>query len=101
MKLSSQNRTALDFILWTLLAILLGLILSFSFLPFFGVMPWAAIQIMFSEVFANGYSAGNVLVKTTPMILTGLAFAFIRQNCSTSAFRVNFTLAVLRQRQSL
>ena len=27
MKLSSQNRTALDFILWTLLAILLGLIL--------------------------------------------------------------------------
>ena len=76
MKLSSQNRTALDFILWTLLAILLGLILSFSFLPFFGVMPWAAIQIMFSEVFANGYSAGNVLVKTTPMILTGLAFAF-------------------------
>lgn len=76
MKLSRQRQTALDFILWTVLAILLGLVLSFSFLPLFGVTPWEALQVMFSEVFANGYSMGNILVKTTPMILTGLAFAF-------------------------
>lgn len=76
MKLSKQQQTAWDFILWTLLAIVLGLVLSFSFLPFFGVTPWEALRVMFSEVFANGYSMGNILVKTTPMILTGLAFAF-------------------------
>jgi len=72
----NRNRSAYDFILWTALAILLGLILSFSFLPMFGVSPVDAIQIMIAEVFANGYSMGNILVKTAPLILTGLAFAF-------------------------
>lgn len=72
----NRNRTVYDFVLWTALAIMLGLILSFSFLPMFGVNSLDAMKIMVSEVFANGYSAGNILVKTAPLILTGLAFAF-------------------------
>jgi len=76
MKKIKKNQSAYDFILWTILAIVLGLVLSFAFLPMFGVNPIDAVGIMFSEVFANGYSMGNILVKTTPLILTGLAFAF-------------------------
>ena len=76
MKLQNKHRTAYEFILWTILAILFGMVMSFSFLPMFGVNPLDAIRIMFSEVFSNGYSMGNILVKTAPLILTGLAFAF-------------------------
>lgn len=72
----NKNRTVYDFVLWTALAILSGLILSFSFLPMFGINSLDAMKIMISEVFANGYSMGNILVKTAPLILTGLAFAF-------------------------
>lgn len=72
----NKNRTIYDFILWTALAIMLGLVLSFSFLPMFGINSLNAMKIMISEVFANGYSMGNILVKTAPLILTGLAFAF-------------------------
>lgn len=76
MRSLKKNRSAVEFILWTAVAIVLGLILSFSFLPMFGVNPVDALRIMLSEVFANGYSMGNILVKTAPLILTGLAFAF-------------------------
>lgn len=76
MKAPKKNRHVYDFILWTALAIVLGLVLSFAFLPMFGVSPLDAIRIMISEVFDTGYSTGNILVKTAPLILTGLAFAF-------------------------
>lgn len=72
----NKNKTIRDFTLWTALAIILGLVLSFSFLPMFGINSFDAMKIMISEVFANGYSMGNILVKTAPLILTGLAFAF-------------------------
>lgn len=72
----NKKRTVYEFILWTVLAIILGLALSFSFLPVFGLHPLEAVRIMISEVFAERYSMGNILVKTAPLILTGLAFAF-------------------------
>ena len=61
---------------WTAAAIVLGLFCSFIFLPLIGVNPLDALGIMITQVFSNAYSMGNILVKTTPLILTGLAFAF-------------------------
>lgn len=65
-----------DFLLWTVLAILLGLVVSFAFLPLLGVNPVEAFGIMMRETFSDMFSMGNILVKTTPLILTSLAFAF-------------------------
>lgn len=65
-----------DFILWTILAIVLGLFSSFIFLPLLGVNPFHAVSVMFTETFADTFTMGNILIKTAPLILTGLAFAF-------------------------
>ena len=45
-------------------------------LPLLGVNPIESLKIMLSETFADKFSMGNILVKTTPLILTSLAFAF-------------------------
>lgn len=45
-------------------------------LPLLGVNPVESLKIMLSETFADKFSMGNILVKTTPLILTSLAFAF-------------------------
>lgn len=65
-----------DFLLWTVLAILLGLAVSFAFLPLLGVNPFESLKIMLVETFSDTFTMGNILVKTTPLILTSLAFAF-------------------------
>ena len=65
-----------DFLLWILFAILLGLTISFSFLPLLSVNPFQALTVMFSETFSSTYNMGNILIKTAPLILTGLAFTF-------------------------
>lgn len=72
----NKRRAITDVMLWTALAIILGLVLSFAFLPMFGISAIEAIRVMLSEVFSEAYSMGNILVKTAPLILTGLAFAF-------------------------
>ena len=41
-----------DFLLWILFAILLGLTISFSFLPLLSVNPFQALTVMFSETFS-------------------------------------------------
>jgi len=66
----------LDFAFWTVLAVVLGLIVSFAFLPLLGVNPVEALQVMLYETFTDTYNLGNILVKTAALILTGLAFAF-------------------------
>lgn len=71
-----RNRGFAEMLCWTAAAIVLGLFCSFIFLPLIGVNPLDAIGIMVTQVFSNVYSMGNILVKTTPLILTGLAFAF-------------------------
>ena len=76
-KLSFNNtQNLLDVLLWTALAIILGLLASFSFLPLLGVNPLYAVSVMFSETFSSTFNMGNILIKTAPLILTGLAFAF-------------------------
>lgn len=71
-----QQKKVAELLLWTVLAIVLGLVISFSFLPLLGVNPVESLKIMLSETFADKFSMGNILVKTTPLILTSLAFAF-------------------------
>ena len=53
-------------ILWRFLAIVLGMIVSMAFLPLLGVNPIEATKIMFTEVFSDKFTMGNILVKTTP-----------------------------------
>lgn len=71
-----QQKKVAELLLWTVLAIILGLVISFAFLPLLGVNPVESLKIMLSETFADKFSMGNILVKTTPLILTSLAFAF-------------------------
>ena len=71
-----QQKKVAELLWWTILAIILGLVISFAFLPLLGVNPIESLKIMLSETFADKFSMGNILVKTTPLILTSLAFAF-------------------------
>ena len=66
----------LGMFIWTLGAIIVGLAICYLFLPLVGVSSLDAMKIMFSGVFAETYTIGNIFVKTAPLILTGLAFAF-------------------------
>ncbi len=72
----SSKQKIYDFTLWTVIAITLGLVCGLIFLPLVGVNPFNALAIMLSETFADTFTMGNILVKTAPLILTGLAFAF-------------------------
>ena len=71
-----RKHEAADLILWTGLAFILGLAVCFAFLPLMGIRPGEAFVTMFGGVFSDTYTMGNILVKTAPLILTGLAFAF-------------------------
>lgn len=71
-----RKHEAADLILWTGLAFILGLAVCFAFLPLMGIRPGEAFVTMFGGVFSDTYTIGNILVKTAPLILTGLAFAF-------------------------
>ncbi len=71
-----MNEHTKSLIFWPVLAVVLGLICSFAFLPLLGVHPLTAITAMFSGLFSDTFTMGNILVKTAPLILTGLAFAF-------------------------
>ena len=67
-----QNGKIKDFLLWTVLAIVLGLIVSFAFLPLLGVDPVDSLKIMLTETFSDKFTMGNILIKTTPLTLTAL-----------------------------
>lgn len=71
-----KNNKTKDFIIWTILAIVLGLFCSFIFLPMLDVNPITAVSIMFNDTFSDTFTIGNIFIKTAPLILTGLAFAF-------------------------
>ncbi|MDO4620863.1 MAG: ABC transporter permease [Lachnospiraceae bacterium] len=72
----NNRRSVLSLLGWTALAFVLGMVVCFSFLPLMGVNAWEAFKTMFGGVFADTFTMGNILVKMTPLILTGLAFAF-------------------------
>lgn len=65
-----------DFLFWTILAIIVGLAVSLAFLPLLGVNSVESLRIMLVETFSDRFTMGNILIKTTPLILTSLAFAF-------------------------
>ena len=53
-----QNGKIKDFLLWTVLAIVLGLIVSFAFLPLLGVDPVDSLKIMLTETFSDKFTMG-------------------------------------------
>ena len=81
-----QQKKVAEFLWWTVLAIILGLVISFAFLPLLGVNPIESLKIMLSETFADKFSMGNILVKTTPLILTSLALAF---TCKANLYNID------------
>lgn len=72
----NNRQSIISLLLWTALAFVLGLLVCFSFLPLMGMNPVEAFRTMFGGVFEDTFTMGNILVKMTPLILTGLAFAF-------------------------
>lgn len=65
-----------DLILSVALAVLLGLVASAALLLFLGKNPLAAYALLASSLFRDGYTIADIFVKATPLVLTGLAFAF-------------------------
>jgi simple sugar transport system permease protein len=58
------------------LAVFLGLAVSAALLLFLGKNPLAAYALLAGSLFRDGYTLADIFVKATPLILTGLAFAF-------------------------
>ena len=65
-----------DLIVTNFLAIFLGLVSSGLMLLFLGKNPFEAFGILFSSLFRDMYTFADVFAKATPLIFTGLAFAF-------------------------
>lgn len=74
--MNQRPESLFEMLLWTGGAFVLGLVVSFAFLPLMGVNALDALSTMFSGIFSETYTMGNILIKTAPLILTGLAFAF-------------------------
>ncbi len=60
----------------TLIAILFGFLVAAIVLVFAGYNPWQAFGALFQGVFARPKYISNVIIKATPIILTGLSVAF-------------------------
>ena len=60
----------------TIIAILCGFIVASVILAFAGYNPFETIAVMFRGIFARPKSITNVVIKATPIILTGLSVAF-------------------------
>ena len=65
-----------DLFLSVAIAVGLGLCASASLLLFLGKNPLAAYALLATSVVRDGYTFADIFVKATPLILTGLAFAF-------------------------
>ena len=71
--MDKKNR---DILITSFLAILLGLVLSGVMVLFLKKNPIYVFSILFSSMFRDGYTIGEIFVKATPLIFTALAFAF-------------------------
>ena len=65
-----------DLLFTTLMAVLLGLVFGGLMLLFLDKNPIEAYGILFSSLFRDKYTFGDIFVKATPLIFTGLSFAF-------------------------
>lgn len=72
----NKRNEIFSLIIWTVAASALGILVSLIFLPFFGVGVGEALHTMTAGVFSDKFTMGNILIKASPLILTGLAFAF-------------------------
>jgi general nucleoside transport system permease protein len=71
-----MNARFRDMFLSVGLAVVLGLSASAALLLFLGKNPLAAYALLASSLFRDGYTLADIFVKATPLVLTGLAFAF-------------------------
>jgi general nucleoside transport system permease protein len=65
-----------DLIVSNLLAIIAGLCTSGLMILFFHKNPVAIYGLLFSSIFRDTYTIGEIFVKATPLIFSALAFAF-------------------------
>ncbi len=60
----------------TLISIILGFVVLTGILLIANVNPVSAYEALFYGMFGNGKNVGNLIVKSTPIMLTGLGVAF-------------------------
>ncbi len=60
----------------TFIAILFGFLVAAVVLVFAGYNPWESFGALFKGIFAKPKYISNVIIKATPIILTGLSVAF-------------------------
>ena len=60
----------------TLISVIMGLIVSSLILMAVGYNPLVTMEIMFQSIFSRPKFITNVIIKSTPIILTGLSVAF-------------------------
>lgn len=60
----------------TLIAVLFGFLVAAIVLAIAGYNPWQAFGALFQGIFAKPKYISNVIIKATPIILTGLSVAF-------------------------
>lgn len=60
----------------TIIAILFGFIVAGIILAFAGYNPFKTMVVLFNGIFARPKSLANVIIKATPIILTGLSVSF-------------------------
>lgn len=71
-----MNARTRDLLLTNILAVVLGLTAAGLMLLLLGKNPITAYATLFSSVFQDKYTMGEVFLKATPLIFTALAFAF-------------------------
>lgn len=71
-----MDKKTRDIFITSFLAILFGLICSGIMILFLGKNPISVFALLFSSMFRDGYTIGEIFVKATPLIFTSLAFAF-------------------------
>jgi simple sugar transport system permease protein len=71
-----MDKKTRDIFITSILAILLGLFVSGLMILFLGKNPIPIFGLLFSSMFRDGYTIGEIFVKATPLIFTSLAFAF-------------------------
>lgn len=65
-----------DSILFSILAVIAGLLLSGVMLLFIDKNPVEVYRVLFSSLFRDKYTFFDIFVKATPLIFTALAFTF-------------------------
>ena len=71
-----MDKKTRDILITNFFAVILGLILSGFMILFLGKNPIQIFILLFSSMFRDGYTIGEIFVKATPLIFTALAFAF-------------------------